>query len=143
MPTSQTLQHLYSFNTFSPEFSRCLDRLIRSDEEDRYLFGLQGLELTRLVDFLDRVRVLPLASNLINTSHRPLGSSLSLTTFPDDVYTSYKPSAATPGSYRLPTLFLAVLSQLAITQLPPRIFPMYGKANMAVPKCVSKTRKSH
>ena len=62
MPTSQTLQHLYSFKTFSPEFSRCLDRLIQSDEEDRYLFGLQGSELTRLVDFLDTVRVLPLAS---------------------------------------------------------------------------------
>ena len=64
MPTSEVLQHLYSFNTFSPEFSRCLDSLIQSDEEDHYLSSLQGPELTRLVDFLDRVRVLPSASFL-------------------------------------------------------------------------------
>ena len=63
MTTPQILQLLYSFNTFSPEFSRCLDRLIQSDEEDHYLSNLQELELTRLVDFLDKVRVLPLASS--------------------------------------------------------------------------------
>ena len=57
MTTSEILQHLYSFNTFSSEFSRCLDRLIQSDEEDHHLSSLQGSELTRLVDFLDRVRV--------------------------------------------------------------------------------------
>ena len=59
MSTSQVLQYLYSFNTFSPEFSRCLDLLIKSDDADHYLLGLQRPELTRLVDFLDRVRVLP------------------------------------------------------------------------------------
>ena len=59
MTTPQILELLYSFNTFSPEFSSCLDRLIQSDKEDRYLSTLQGPELTRLVDFLDRVRVLP------------------------------------------------------------------------------------
>ena len=59
MNTPQLLQHLYSFNTFSPEFSRCLDNLIESDEEDHYLLSLQGSELTRLVDFLDGVRFLP------------------------------------------------------------------------------------
>ena len=58
MTTPQILELLYSFNTFSPEFTRCLDRLIQSDKEDRYLSSLQGPELTRLVDFLDRVRVL-------------------------------------------------------------------------------------
>ena len=61
MSTSQLLQYVYSFNTFSPEFSRCLDLLIQSDDADHYLLGLQGPELTRLVDFLDRVRVIRLA----------------------------------------------------------------------------------
>ena len=73
MTTPQTLQRLYSFNTFSPEFSRCLDNLIQSDEEDRYLLGLQGPELTRLVDFLDRVRVLPSASFLPADDKDPVG----------------------------------------------------------------------
>ena len=59
MTTPQTLQRLYSFNTFSSEFSRCLDNLIQSDEQDHYLLSLQGPELTRLVDFLDKVRVPP------------------------------------------------------------------------------------
>ena len=57
MTTPQILQLLYSFNTLSPEFSRCLDRLIKSDEDDHYLLSLQGSELIRLVDFFDRVRV--------------------------------------------------------------------------------------
>ena len=59
MTTPQSLQSLYSFSTFSPQFSHCLDRLIQSDDEDNYLLGLQGSELTRLVDFLDKVRVPP------------------------------------------------------------------------------------
>ena len=63
MATPQILKLLYSFNTFSSEFSRCLDHLIQSDEEDHYLSNLQGSELTRLVDFLDKVRVLLLASS--------------------------------------------------------------------------------
>ena len=61
MATPQILRLLYSFNTFSPEFSRCLDRLIQSDEEEHYLSDLQGSDMTRLVDFLDRVRVIRLA----------------------------------------------------------------------------------
>ena len=56
MATPQILQLLYSFNTFCPEFSRCLDRLIQSDGEEHYLSNLQGSDMTRLVDFLDRVR---------------------------------------------------------------------------------------
>ena len=62
MTTPQSLQTLYSFSTFSPQFSHCLGRLIQSDDEDNYLLGLQGSELTRLVDFLDKVRVLPSVS---------------------------------------------------------------------------------
>ena len=56
MPTSQILRHLYSLDTSSPDLSRYLYHLIQSDREDPYLLGLQGSELTRLVDFLDMVR---------------------------------------------------------------------------------------
>ena len=75
MPTSKILRRLYSFNTFSPEFSRCLDRLIQSDEKDQYLSNLPGSELTRLVDFLDKVRILPLASLQLTKSPCRLSES--------------------------------------------------------------------
>jgi hypothetical protein len=55
MATSQVLNHLYSLDTSSPEFSRHLYRLIQNDEEEEYLSTLQGPELLRLVDFLDAV----------------------------------------------------------------------------------------
>jgi len=59
MSTSQVLQHLYSFDTSSPNLPRYLYILIQCDEEEQYLSGLQGLELDRLVDFLDEVRAPP------------------------------------------------------------------------------------
>lgn len=62
MTTPQILQYLYSLNTVPPEFPRYLDRLIQSDQQENYLSTRQGLELTRLVDFLDRVRPLPSVS---------------------------------------------------------------------------------
>ena len=49
------LHRLYSLDPSSPGFLRRLYSLFRYDEEERYLFGLQGSELTRLLDFLDRV----------------------------------------------------------------------------------------
>ena len=55
MSASQLLQHLYSINTSSPDFSRLLYGLIRQDEEEMYLSSLSGPELARLVDFLDDV----------------------------------------------------------------------------------------
>ena len=55
MSTSQVLQHLYSLDTSSPDFLRCLYCLIRNDEEEQYFSSLQGPELIRLVDFLDEV----------------------------------------------------------------------------------------
>ncbi|KAF9777373.1 kinase-like domain-containing protein [Thelephora terrestris] len=55
MSTSKVLQHLYSFNTSSPDFLRCLHYLFRNDDEEQYLTTLQGSELTRLVDFLDEI----------------------------------------------------------------------------------------
>ena len=56
MSASQILQHLYSLDTSSPDISRLIYGLIRHDEEDQYLSTLQGSELARLVDFLDKVR---------------------------------------------------------------------------------------
>ena len=59
MPTSEDLQNLYALDTSSPDFSRRLYSLIRRDEKERYLAGLRGSELARLVDFLDEVRTVP------------------------------------------------------------------------------------
>jgi len=61
MSTSQVLQYLYSLDTSSPDLPRYLYCLIRHDEEEQYLSSLQGLELGRLVDFLDEVCTLPYA----------------------------------------------------------------------------------
>ena len=61
MPVSEDLQTLYSLDTFSLDFSRQLYRLIRNDEKGQYLTGLQGPELTKLVEFLDKVRPVPSA----------------------------------------------------------------------------------
>ena len=61
MATANLLQRLYSLNTSSPHLCRNLHDLIQSDGEDRYLSGLQGSDLVRLVDFLDRVRIPPYA----------------------------------------------------------------------------------
>ena len=52
------LHCLYSLDPSSPGFLRRLYALIRYDEEERYLSGLHGRELNRLLDFLDRVRTL-------------------------------------------------------------------------------------
>ena len=61
MTTAKILQRLYSLDTSSPDFSRYLSHLIQSDGEDHYLLDLKGPRLTRLVDFLDKVRVPPSA----------------------------------------------------------------------------------
>ena len=55
MSTIWNLHYLYPLGPSSPGFLRRLYSLIRYDEEDRYLLSLQGPELTRLLDFLDRV----------------------------------------------------------------------------------------
>ena len=49
------LHCLYLLDPSSPDFLRRLYSLFRYDEEERYLSRLQGSELTRLLDFLDRV----------------------------------------------------------------------------------------
>ena len=59
MSTPWVLSRLYSLDSSSADFLRHLHSLIRHDEEVQYLANLQGLELARLVDFLDEVRTLP------------------------------------------------------------------------------------
>jgi len=83
MSTSQILQHLYTLDISSPNLSRYLYCLIRRDEEEKYLFGLQGSELDRLVDFLDDVRVLPSAFRSV-TEQIPQALGVIPTT--DDVF---------------------------------------------------------
>ena len=55
MSTSLILNRLYLLDSSSLDFLRHLFCLIQHDEEDRYLTNLQGLELARLVDFLNEV----------------------------------------------------------------------------------------
>ena len=61
MPTSHILQRLYSHDTSSPDFLHLLYCLIQYDEDEQCLTTLQGSELARLVDFLDKVRATPSA----------------------------------------------------------------------------------
>jgi len=65
MSASQILQQLYSLDTSSPDISRLTHDLIRHDDEEQYLSGLQGSELVQLIDFLDKVRTQPSASHLV------------------------------------------------------------------------------
>ena len=58
MSTSRILQRLYSLDTSSPDFLRNLYCLIQYDENEQYLTSLQGSELARLVDFLDKVHII-------------------------------------------------------------------------------------
>ena len=81
-------------------------------------------------------------SSLPKRTCRSAGSSLRLKMFLNDVYTSYKLSVATTGSYHLRTLFLVALSEWTIAQPPLQISPMCGKALFMAPKCVSNPRKS-
>ena len=59
MSTSWILNRLYSLDPSSLDFLRRLRSLIRIDEKEQYLSSLQGSQLTRLVDFLDEVRIIP------------------------------------------------------------------------------------
>lgn len=83
MPTSQVLQHLYSLDTSSPDFLRYLYCLIHNDEEDQHLTSLRGLELTRLVNFLDDVGAFPSASFQLMTQTAQI---LGVAPIADDVF---------------------------------------------------------
>ena len=58
MSVPPLLQHLYQLDTSSVDFPRHLHCLIKDDDEKQSLSSLQGLELIRLVDFLDKVGIL-------------------------------------------------------------------------------------
>jgi len=83
MSTSQVLQHLYSLDTTSQNLPRYLFCLIQRDEEEQYLSGLQGSELRRLVDFLDKVRALP---SVFLTVTEQILQALDTIPTTDDVY---------------------------------------------------------
>ena len=53
---SRMLKYLYSLDASSPDFLRFLRFLIRYDEGEQHLISLEEPELTRLLDFLDKVR---------------------------------------------------------------------------------------
>jgi len=55
MSTPHVFQYLYSLDTSSPDFLRYLYYFILDDEGERYSSNLQGLDLARLVDFLNEV----------------------------------------------------------------------------------------
>ena len=75
MAACEILQQLYALETSSPDFLRVLYSWIRSDEDEQYSNGLEGGELTRLVDFLDTVCPLsPTPSPLTNKTFKALGS---------------------------------------------------------------------
>ena len=57
MYTPPILQRLYLLDTSSPDFLRHLYCLVRYDEKEQYLTSLRGSELTRLVDFLEKVHI--------------------------------------------------------------------------------------
>ena len=59
MSTPWILRRIHSLDPSSLDFLRQVYALLRHDEEEQYLPSLQGQELARLVDFLDRVRALP------------------------------------------------------------------------------------
>lgn len=129
MSTSEVLRHLYSLDTSSPELLRYLYCLFQADEKEQYLTNLRGPELSRLVDFLDEVRSLLMASfQLTNGLCRPLVLSQSLTIRPDDAYINFKPSVETTRSCHPLTLFLVVSPELVRTRLPLAVLLKSGKA---------------
>ena len=65
MFTPWILYRLYTLNTSSADFLRYLHSLIRRDDVEQYLTSLQGPQLARLVEFLDKVRTLPFALCLV------------------------------------------------------------------------------
>ena len=65
MPASDVLEELYALDPCSSDFPRTLFSFIKSDEEEQYSKNLEGEELTRLMDFLDNVRPLPISFFLV------------------------------------------------------------------------------
>ena len=80
---AQALRQLYSVEPSSPDLLRVLYALIRIDENEQYSSDLEEEELTRLVDFLDNVRIVFLAP-------RPITNEISKALFfvdtSDDIF---------------------------------------------------------
>ena len=132
MSTHWILHRLYSLDPSSLDFSRRLHPLIWHDEQEQYLSNLQGPELARLVDFLDDVRALSSAfCPVTKRICRPLVPFPPTTTFLENVYTNYRPSAVTTRSYRPHTSHLVKSLGWVMAQLPVAPSPMYGKEPIA------------
>ena len=84
MSSIWNLHCLYSLGPSSPGFLRRLYSLFRYDEEERHLFGLQGSELTRLLNFLDRGCTL--LSTFCSATKQPL-NTLAAIPSNDDIHT--------------------------------------------------------
>jgi len=65
MSSPWNLYHLYSLDPSPIDFLHRLHSLILHDEEEQYLSSLQGSQLARLVDLLDKVCTVPSAFHQI------------------------------------------------------------------------------
>ena len=133
------LYRLYSLDPSSPDFLHRLYPLIRHDEKEQFSTSLQGSQLTRLVDLLDEVRTVPSAFiNLQNGPHRPSTSLPSTKIFLENVYTNYKPSAATMKPCHPRTSYLAESPEWVVARLPLVELPTDGKVFFAARGSLSR-----
>ena len=140
MSATWNLHCLYSLGPSSPDFLRRLYSLIRYDEEERYLSSLQGPELTRLLDFLDRVSTLLPSFRLATIQLCRLSMPYPPTTMvPNSVCINYKPSAVTTRLYHPHTSHPVGSTESVITQSFLGISPMYGKAYIVTRESLSST----
>ena len=95
VPASEILHQLYALEPSSPDFLRVLYAWLKTDEDEQYSRGLEGGELSRLVEFLDSVCPLSPTPSLPQTRFsRPWASFQPLMTSTGNVCASYEPSAA-------------------------------------------------
>jgi len=135
MSTPWILHRLYTLDTSSSDFLRGLYSLIRHDEKEQYLISLQGLELTRLVDFLDKVRTVSSffqISSVREILYRSSVPSLQPTMSDENVYTSCKQSAVTTRPYHPRTSYLVKSPEWVMAQSLLVAQPMHGKASVMV-----------
>ena len=117
---------MYTLEKF--DFLHRLHSLIRHDEEEQYLSSLQGSQLARLVDLFDKVRTAPSAFHqFTRRTHRPSAPFPLTTIFLDNVYTGYKPSAATTRSYHPHTPYLMKSPESVIIQSSLVLLPKHGR----------------
>jgi len=140
MSTPWILHRLYTLDTSSLDFSRSLYSLIRHDEKEQYLISLQGPELTRLVDLLDKVRTVSPSfqiSSVHELLYRPSVPSLQPKMSHESVYTSCKQSAVTTRPYHPRTSHLVKSPEWVMAQSLLVAPPMYGKVLMTPKESLS------